>query len=176
MPATPIDTVRDPALVRRAWSTVFTSTDPFRVPFRPELGSLVILCPTDGYHLDPQQYSAITTAANRIRDGSFLVSVVEYGEDFVEKGEHWLCTDLTYRDYLRLPLVLENAIYSCDGRWGCLVSHEDHALVSGLPEFMAALRENYPDWRTDAERFRAAWQGASQPDWVLSLLARVPPR
>lgn len=53
--------------------------------------------------------------------------------------------------------MLENAIYSRLGRLGVILSAEDHAVVGGSSEFMAAFRRFYPRWPLDMDAFASCW-------------------
>ena len=163
----------DRGLLRRTWASVFASTDPFTVPFTETIEAYVVFHPTDGYHLTRSQYEVLLAAARDVGDGHFFVSVVEYEPDFISEQDHWRCSFPSYDDYLRLPLVLENAIYSAQSQWGVLVSHEDHALVGGSREFMRHIHDSYPDWREDISRLRSTWVSQRNAEWVKEVVGRI---
>ena len=112
-------------------------------------------------------------AARHVGDEQFFVSVVEYEPDFILERDHWRCSFPSYEEYVRLPLILENAIYSIESRWGALVSHEDHALVGGSREFMRYIHRSYPDWREDISRLRSTWVNQRNAEWVEEVVSRL---
>lgn len=144
--------------IRNVWDRVFKSNDPFEDSFSEEVDSRLLLYPTYGYHLTEEQYHAIVLAAKEIGDKGYYISVVEYAGDFLSNGKHWFCELPEYSKYLQIPLVLENALYSENGIFGMLISHEDHALVGGKREFIAILKKNYPNWENDRITLKEDWE------------------
>jgi len=158
----------DLSAIRTSWEGVFRSNDPFAWPFQPEFAVGRIFYPTDGYHLTDRQFLAVSSALNRTGETGFFVSVVESEElSFLErKWGHWACDSPSYEEYMQLPLTLENAIYSIEGRWGVLISHEMHALVAGATDFMASLNERYQRWSDDLRLLREAWAENPNAGWL----------
>jgi len=72
-----------------------------------------------------------------------------------------------------LPLTLENALYSREGRWGVLISHEMHALIAGSEGFMNALTKQYPGWTNDVQLLREAWAGNPNGEWLEAIVNRA---
>lgn len=81
----------------------------------------------------------------------------------------------SYEDYSQLSLTLENAIYSRDGNWGVLISHEMHALIAGSREFMTALDEQYRGWSNDLRLLREAWSENPNGGWLEPTISHVAP-
>jgi hypothetical protein len=159
--------------LRRGWRGIFASTDPFDVPFRSDVSACMIFYPTEGYHLTEAQYAAVTGAARQAGETRFVLSVVEYAGDFLQKGDHWACAYPEYQAYASLPLGLENALYSERSRWGVLVSHEGHAMVGGSDDFIRRVRELYPDWQADVARLREDWRENPNGAWVEITLRKI---
>lgn len=168
-----ITPVKDSPSLKAIWNDMFLTKDPFELPFQPTIAHYMIFYPTYGYHLTKEQYSAVVEAAKAIGDTGFYISVVEYDGDFFEKGEHWLCPFSPHEDYLKLPLVLENAIYSRSGKWGLIISHEDHAIIGGSDAFVRELRSNYNNWETDILELRVYWKDNKNSDWLEKVLASL---
>jgi hypothetical protein len=143
--------------MQEAWRRVFLTTDPFSNPFTRAIDNVLVFYPTVGYHLSEEQYEALLKS--RQSENKFYLSEVEWQDDFFSRGAHWLCDSPSYDDYLSIPLMLENAIYSSTSVWGALMSHENHALVGGSKEFIERLRQNYPQWKTDKEKLRMSFLG-----------------
>ncbi len=168
-----INVITDVSSLRQSWERIFITTDPFTFPFRSSIQRCVIFYPTEGYHLTEAQFKAMTAAARTIGEEGFVISVVEYAEDFFKQGDHWWCQFPSYEDYLNLPLVLENAIYSIKGNWGIVISHEDHGVVGGTEEFINQVREQYPQASSDIVDLKEAWQDNPNNDWIQNILPKV---
>lgn len=163
--------------IRSAWEQVFCSNDPFGWPFQPRFALGRLFYPTDGYHLTEQQFLALGEALDQTGETGFFVSVVESeGLSFLDRSwGHWVCESPSYEEYLQLPLTLENAIYSTEGRWGVLISHEMHAVIAGSTEFMAALTGQYREWASDLRLLQENWSGNRNADWLELVMGRVTP-
>jgi len=152
-----IEEVPDATPLRKLWSCVFASNDPFSDPFQRTVQARVLLYPTYGYHLSEDQYEALTEACRELGETSFFVSIVEYAGDFFAEGKHWYCEIPSYKEYLTIPLVLESAIYSGEGTFGMILSHEDHAILGGTSHFIEAMKLHYAQWPEDRRRLKAEW-------------------
>jgi hypothetical protein len=129
--------------------------------------------PTGGYHLAEHQYNALVEAARDVHDRGFFLTVTEYGKNFLSLGEHYWCEFPSFLDYKKLVLSLpplENALYSKEGRWGMLLSHEDHAIVGGDAVFVSKLKDLYPRWKSDLAELQEIWRGNPHGDWLVSVL------
>ncbi|NJL27505.1 MAG: hypothetical protein HC897_06200 [Thermoanaerobaculia bacterium] len=169
--------ITDLSAIRSAWERVFHSNDPFSWPFQPEFAAGRIFFPTDGYHLTKQQFLAFADALMQAGENELFISVVESeGLSFLERSwGHWACASLSYEDYVQLPLTLENAIYSREGRWGILISHEMHALIGGSAGFMAALDDQYRRWSDDLRLLREAWAENPNASWLEPTISHAIP-
>lgn len=163
--------------LRGVWKRVFRSNDPFAWPFQPQIATGCIIYPTDGYHLTKRQFMVVREVLDQLGENGFFVSIVESeGQSFLDRGcGHWVCENPSYEEYSQLPLVLENAIYSRNGRWGILVSHEMHAVVGGSTEFMAGFAGRYDEWASDLRLLREAWSGNPNAGWLDHVIARATP-
>ncbi len=142
----------------KKWNNIFKNNDPFEDPFVESIKDRLLFYPTYGYHLSNDQYCAFVNAAKDNGDDGFFLSVTEYEGNFLVKGEHWFCEYPEYNEYLRIPLVLENALYSENGLFGIIVSHEDHAMVAGKDEFINSLKQYYNSWKDDRVRLENDWK------------------
>jgi len=163
--------------IRRAWDAVFKSKDPFSYPFAPGVEASMVFYPTYGYCLEPPQYDAVVAAARAMGDEAFLLSIVECQEDWVargiERGEHRLCGFPSHQEYQSIGLPLESSMYSPKGKWGVLFSHEDHALVGGSGQFIAAVKARYPRWGDDLANLVAIWENHRNGSWVAEVQSRI---
>ena len=154
-----------------SWREVFTGMDPFGWPFAPWVRAGGVLYPTDGLHLTRGQYKALAAALVSTGESGFFLSVVESeGLGFQSRSwGHWWCEQMSYEEYRDLHLTLENAIYSKDGGWGILISHEMHAVEGGRAEFLGAFTAAYATWTEDLHALRAEWTNNPNSDWMRSL-------
>jgi len=159
--------------LREAWNAVFAGRDPFVDSLQQDLKRCGLFFPTDGYHLTDEQFRAVMSAARAVGDSQFVVSEVEYAGDFFRRGRHWLCPVDEFASYVELPLVLENAVYSPAGKWGLLVSHEQHAIVGGVGSFCRAAK--YEGWERDRAALLSAWARSEARGWIEPLMSRYRP-
>lgn len=162
---------------RAAYERVFRSTDPFDAPLRPR--NRAILFPV-AFTLDREQFESLVGAARAVGDEALCVTITE-GDSSEQRPDdrHWLVDFWDFTEYQGLPALgaLENAIYSPEGRWGLLISHEQHAVVGGCEAFMEALVGHWPDSERGMADFLTYWdvakaQGAST-EWVRPFLIHV---
>lgn len=167
----------DLSAIRSAWEQVFSSNNSFSWPFQSQFATGRIFYPTDGYHLTRQQFLAVVDALDQVGETGFFVSVVESeGLSFLDRSwGHWVFEGFSYQEYCQLPLALENAIYSREGRWGILISHEMHAVVAGSTEFMSALAGRYGEWAHDLRLLQEAWSGNPNAAWLELVMSRATP-
>src|SRR6266576_3995763 len=118
---------------KAAFRMLFSSTDPFEPAGRAELPVRVVLFPTDSYHLDREQFEALIAAMRNSHESRFFLSELESSDPFDPnahwKREHWECTNPTFDEYSSLMIGVDNALYSENGSWGVLLSHELHGLL-----------------------------------------------
>jgi hypothetical protein len=166
---------------------VFKGIDPFHEVFNDAVVERLIIYPTDGYYLTPEQFEALLNAANIVGDSEIYISEVESESDCFTAGEsdrkyqckHWVVENqIQLNQYYELPIVLENAIYSPQGKWGIIISHEEHALLGGMNEFMKYFKASYNKWNEDTESFIVTWESNkklydSNLDWLPKILRHI---
>lgn len=147
-------------LLQKAFQNVFKTNDPFGEMFQNCIGERLILCPIEGYYLNEQQFVALVNTVTTLDENKICISEVESEECFSTQGyKHWTMPIPTrYDEYLHLPIVLENAIFSANGKWGMLISHEEHAVIGGTQEFISKFKNNYADWDKGFVNFCDKWK------------------
>lgn len=159
---------------------VFHADDPFDEPFAREVERRMILFPVY-YELEPPLLDALATAALQQGDSEFFLSVLERpAEKDQDRPYHWCVSTSGLDGYRTLgyPFVLENAVYSPEGKWGIMVSHENHALLGGTASFVDNVRSLVPNIDDQVFDFLAAWeqnklQLGSSTDWLPNLVKHV---
>ncbi|MBU2703251.1 hypothetical protein Ga0466249_004391 [Sporomusaceae bacterium BoRhaA] len=146
--------------LQKAFRKVFKSNDPFGAMFQSTVEERLILCPIDGYHLNKKQFRALQNTLIAINENKIYLSEIEVEECFsTEQCNHWEVPRITqYEEYLLTPVILENALYSPNGKWGILISHEEHAVIGGTAEFLSKFKEVYDDWESGIANFQKKWQ------------------
>ncbi|WP_211234299.1 hypothetical protein [Paenibacillus taiwanensis] len=148
------------------FNKVFCTTDPFSEMFADSIKHKIVLCPTDNYKLDQEQFNALISAAKFVGDDKFYLSEIEGSSFETEESNdtkydfgHWEATcETQYEEYLRALVVLENALYSSCARWGVIISHESHAVVGGDEKFIEMFKEVYPSWKDSLRNFIEQWE------------------
>lgn len=167
--------------VLQVFNSVFISNDPFDKPIAPSIPNRAILYPI-AYELETIELQAVALAAQAVGDNGFYLSVIERPSE-VEQNRpyHWYIPLEELKKYhaLSYPFVLENAIYSPRGKWGMIISHEQHAVVGGDNIFLSTLlshllvsadeqlKEFLATWKNNYSRF------GSNIDWLSGLLTHV---
>lgn len=151
-----------------AFDRVYQSADPFDSPFRDDWPDRALLFPAPR-DLSDEQWSAVTAAAHIIHERKAYFSEIESykGANF-EHHLHWRINLSESNINLLLHQqgwsgISESALYSVNGLWGALTSHELHAVIAGQPEFMAALGKEL-DLDAELDEFLRYWQSAHH-DW-----------
>ena len=160
-----VDSINIDNVVDR-WRNIFCSNDPFSNPFK-ESFKILVLFPTDGYHLTAEQYEAFIGTLREVGEEGFWLAVSEYEGGSFSQGEVWWCDYPNYTDYLDYPLTLENSLFSNNGRLGIMVSHEDHALLGTTFRNLEIFKNKYANFHKDREGFLSKWSGAK---WAHELM------
>jgi hypothetical protein len=161
------------------WS-LFQSVDPFDEPLRPGVEARALLYP-ESYMLEEAEFAAVARAGREVGDTHVIVSITEeFGVTAGADANHWQLRGTDYAAYQRLASVgvLENALYSPSGRWGLLMSHEQHAIAGGTARFIHELLATHPEWQKSPTRFVDDWLYRHHHDhvdasWVPQVLRHV---
>lgn len=172
--------------LRTAFYKIFKHNDPFRDMFLDSISDRIIICPTEGYNLSNNQFIALVQSIKAVKDNFLYISEIEGVNcfDYQEKEgyyncKHWKCgVDIRYNEYLKLPIAIEYAIYSPTGKWGVMISHEEHAVIGGNKLFMDNFKKLYSEWEEGLESFRQKWEFNrinynSNIDWCKELIAHI---
>lgn len=171
--------------LKEIFSKIFSKNDPFDKMFVPSISSKIILYPTKGYHLSEKQFLALIRTMETFGEKSFYLSEIE-GNTFVKNDtgviypyEHLeLNIETPYIEYEGKTIILENALYSSEGTWGIIISHEEHAVLGGHKDFMETFEKLYPEHMDDQKKFVEAikyWGKLSKADlsWLPAFIAYI---
>lgn len=147
--------------VKNSFNHIFKNADPFGRMFNNFINQKIVLCRTDGYYLSREQFDALMNAVKSLGESSFYLAITE--DDFpstnfdhqndYKLGPWELSSKISYEEYINIPLVLENALFSTNGTWGVIISHEDHAVIGGLDNFIELFKTEYADWKQGLKNF-----------------------
>ena len=138
---------------------VFADDNPYGEPFTPEIERRMVLFPINR-ELEEGQFDALARAASALADDLFYFFTVErpWSEDQLESalqeqstvepmegsGDQRWAIPFDYGAYSDVGAIDVSALCSPSGRWGVLVSNDDHAVVGGSDTFIAHLLAQFP--------------------------------
>ena len=167
---------------------VFAYEDPWHEPFANGVEVRRLLYPVHAglRDLDYPLLDALVSVATRLEDDGFYVSIIERPTPDSEWSRrddwHWYLPFAEIEAYGSLgdALSLERTLYSPSGRWGLMISHEDHALLGGEAVFFEAMREAIPGFDNigQVQHFLSDWryynaETGADVSWIPDLLTHV---
>jgi hypothetical protein len=154
-----ITEVQQLRVMKNVFQMVFKTSDPFGEMFQNNIQEILIICPTDGYYLNQDQFMALQETVVAMGEDKIYLSEVETENCFCSEAcSHWhMPSTIQYEDYIRLPVILENSLYSKEGKWGIIISQEEHAVIGGTTEFMTKYKKLYTDWASGISNFQQKW-------------------
>lgn len=185
--STEINAIEGKRKLKNEFYKVFKGVNPFSEVFNEIITERLIIYPTDGCYLSDDQFNAVIKAAIAVGDDTIYISEIESKSDCFGTTEicgmhqcrHWVVENsISIEEYLEIPLVIENAIYSSQGKWGLIISHEDHAVLGGTHEFIENFKMNYESWNDDIHVFEKEWEKNKQKyksnlDWLPILISHI---
>jgi hypothetical protein len=164
---------------------IFACEDPYNQPFASNVEARAILYPVSLTldYTDTPLLEAIISTATKAGDSGFYLSIVERPPPKAQdKPYHWYFpfTEIKTYSSLDYPAILEHVLYSPNGRWGLMISHEDHALLGGTQVFFNTMREIIPgfddinqiqDFLTDWKHYNK--EHGADINWIPRLLTHV---
>lgn len=174
------------AVLKDDFSKIFSYRNPFGKMFATSILDKVLLCPINGYCLSRKQLSALILTAQMLGESSYYLSEIEGNKAFEKNDDssaydfgHWeLGISTSYDEYEKLRIPIENALYSKNGKWGVIISHEDFAVLGGTSEFVTLFKKNYPEWQQDTKNFIEMWNSnkehyGSDISWIPDFLKYI---
>lgn len=135
-----------------ALSRIFSSDNPFYPQyFAKDVPARRLLY---GYHycVEPPLLDAVMAAASDVGDqGCYLTQLPRVPELRPEEPYHWyipFCKISAYREgdeVFGYALILENVLYSPQGKWGLMMLTDGLAVLGSCSKFMESLRTRLPD-------------------------------
>jgi hypothetical protein len=160
----------DIGLMKECFYRVFKSHDPFEPAGRDDMPIKTVLFMTDSYHLEQRQFYALANTLRDCGESDFFVTETEgvadpFGSPNSKRGS-WHCVSPSFAEYTQIPTGIENAVYSKDGSWGILLSHELHGLLVCRHQFWDTFQKWYPLWKYDVKEFIEFWRANEKENSV----------
>jgi len=170
---------------------VFISDNPFGPAFAPDVPVRRIAFGFEydlKYVVKPPLIDAVVTAASRIGDTGCYFTVLwrwSANEEVTEEPNHWYIPFSEFSAYREgsdefgFAFLRENVLYSPQGKWGIMTSHEYYGLLGGTQEFMEEVRQLIPDLDEQVDGFLENWQHhkahsrSAKTDWLPGLLTQI---
>lgn len=164
---------------------IFISDDPFYPqPFAPDVPVKRILFDWKyKYVVDPPLLDGLVMAAARLGDTGFYFSSLWRGDS--EQSYAWyipFSEILTYNGSdspIGSTVFSEQVLFSPQGQWGIMTTHEFHMLLGGTQIFVNALAEVVPDLNDQVFAFLEYWKdykvnhGTQTDAWLPGLMRQV---
>ena len=144
------------------YKKIFSNNDPFNNVFNNYIEKKILIFPTKGYYLSKDQYDNLIKVLDFFLEKEIFISEIENGEESFENTVEYCFNHnrielkTSYEEYLKIPVFLENILYSTTAKWGMMISHENHALLGGSSKFIEKFLENY-SYLEDKEKFLRYW-------------------
>lgn len=170
---------------------VFSSDNPFdQQPFTPNIPVRRVVFGLEydlKYIIRPPLIDAVVAAASSIGDtGCYFTALLRMNQEADGEFNHWYIpfSEISvYKkgDYkvFRSAFNWENVLYSPQGKWGIMTSHESHGLLGGTQKFMDEVRRQIPNLDDQVYPFLKLWQHhkthnkGAKTDWLLGLLTQI---
>lgn len=172
-----------------ALSQIFINDNPFNCPFSQKIRERKIIYRYN-FEITEPLVNAVMVAASNLGDTGFYLALA--GErtgyesishvyiNFSELSSLYI--DKNHKDYETIEnfFLLENFVYSPQGLWGILLSHESFGLLGGVPEFIKTIERLVPNINRQVYDFinyfsslKSRHPNIIQIDWLPGLLTHV---
>lgn len=167
--------------IKKIYYKIFRNRDPYGEPFREEFECVIALYLYDSNKnemylgLTSPQYNALINTIKDNGEDGFYISGIESNQEayeaFDEKGNllpgfppdigytvnryYKILLPEEWENYLCTIPILDRALYSFKGSWGCSISSQDpFALLGGTRDFIKTFKKYYPGWEKDFQEFK----------------------
>ncbi|MBD1894036.1 hypothetical protein [Coleofasciculus sp. FACHB-129] len=164
---------------------VFLNDDPFNQRFAPDVPARRIIYEYF-YRIEPPLLDAVVAAASRVGDTGCYLSNLWRNKEQPEHPNHWYIHFSEISAYIAADgkvfnnaLTSENVLYSPQGKWGVMMSHEHHGLLAGTHEFMEEICRLIPDLDRQVYGFLDYWKywysqgNSADVTWLPGLLTQI---
>lgn len=163
---------------------IFINDDPFGQSFAPDVPARRIIYEYF-YQIEPPLLDAVVAVASMLGDtGCYLSSLWRVSEEVTDKPPyHWYIPFSEISVYkegsskLKFVLSSENVLYSPQGKWGIMTSHEHHGLLGGTLEFVEEIHRRVPNFDEQIYGFLKYWkywnERGTKVNWLPELLAHI---
>ena len=136
---------------------ILAELDAFGAPFADGGAERALLFPVP-IELEPGQIAALRAAARAVGDETIFMEEIETSRE----ERFWELSSDDGAPYVVADAWLDTALFSPAGAWGMIVSHEDHAVLGGPPEFMRMVAAEFPATELPPQN---VFMGGPEPEW-----------
>jgi len=163
---------------------IFLRDNPFEPAFSPDVPGKRILFGLEydlKYIVRPPLIDAVVSAASSTGDmGCYFTKLWR-----TTGSNHWYLPFSEISAYkegneeFQFVFLSENVLYSPQGKWGLMTSHEYHGLLGGTQEFIDEVHRLVPDLDEQVYGFLENWQHhkihsrGAKTDWLPGLLTQI---
>lgn len=167
---------------------VFVNDDPFDNTFSPNITERLILYRCEPY-LEFNLIEGLITGASYLGDTHCylrnLSSSIDPETKIIEPQNYYMLLSELYEEQVGAGLNIDFSfwidyvIYSPQGTWGLMISHESHGMLGGSPKFINKIREFEPTLDNQIELFLQKFQSikrhipGARLEWLPGLLTHV---
>ena len=166
---------------------VFVDDDPFGPSFAPNIHGRKIIYRYKNY-IDPPFTDTLMEAASKLGDEGCYISLIwrprhepwHWYIPFSEFNSAYVENKKEFDEFgMRHVFALENVLYSPQGKWGIMFSHEGHALLGSSQSFIEEIQKAIPDLDLQVYEFLKYWKyckdnySSAETAWLPELLAQV---
>ncbi|MEL4896597.1 hypothetical protein [Crocosphaera sp. Alani8] len=167
---------------------VVVNDDPFRNPFSPNITERLILFRCEPY-LEFNLIEGLITAASYLGDTHCYLRnfslLIDPETKIIEPQNYYMSLSEFYEEQVGAGLNIDFSfwidyiIYSPQGTWGLMISHESHGMLGGSPQFINKIREFVPNLDNQIQLFLQKFQSikrhipGARLEWLPGLLTHV---
>ncbi len=152
--------------IHKVFNSIFKSDDAFEKMFHENIKGKILLYRTNGCTLNKKQFTALMKTVNTFGESTCYLAVIEGGflanatdkNDIYDSTPKEISTNISYEDYCKYRLMRNNALFSKQGTWGIIISHEDHAVIGGSVKFIKKFKTFYHDLAKNVKKFIEHWE------------------
>lgn len=166
---------------------VFVNDYPFDNTFSFNITERLIVFPCGNY-IEPTLIEGLIAAASELGEQNCYLTNLFLYEDTT--NHYYLSLPELYEEYVNLSCKIlpeerldldcwiEYVIYSEQGTWGLMVSHEHHGMLGGSSQFINKIREFVPDLDEQVNLFlkklkSISYSPGARLEWLPGLLTHV---
>lgn len=81
-----------------------------------------------------------------------------------------IAKNMSFEGYQKNDTLLENIVYSSQENWAIILTMDNYGILAATEEFMNEYKKNYPDWKSDIDKFKYYFDA---PNFNLTVVERI---